>query len=102
VASKITNVENNDPACIQSIGFNADDLLNAAPFDLIFANILKGPLIDLAPEIASNLKTGGIVVLSGILIEQAAEILGIYEAQGITLLEREDIGEWVALTLLRG
>jgi ribosomal protein L11 methyltransferase len=88
--------------CIESIGFNALDFLNAAPFDLIFANILKGPLIDLAPEIARNLKTGGIVVLSGILIEQSAEILGIYEAQGITLLEREDIGEWVALTLLRG
>jgi len=92
----------NRVTCIESIGFNALDFLNAAPFDLIFANILKGPLIDLAPEIARNLKTGGIVVLSGILIEQSAEILGIYEAQGITLLEREDIGEWVALTLLRG
>jgi ribosomal protein L11 methyltransferase len=101
-ANIVANDLINRVTCIQSIGFNADDLLNAAPFDLIFANILKGPLIDLAPEIASNLKTGGIVVLSGILIEQAAEILGIYEAQGITLLEREDIGEWVALTLLRG
>jgi ribosomal protein L11 methyltransferase len=101
-ANIVANDLINRVKCIQSIGFNADDLLNAAPFDLIFANILKGPLIDLAPEIASNLKTGGIVVLSGILIEQAAEILGIYEAQGITLLEREDIGEWVALTLLRG
>ena len=101
-ANIVANDLINRVTCIQSIGFNADDLLNAAPFDLIFANILKGPLIDLAPEIASNLKTGGIVVLSGILIEQAAEILGIYEAQGITLLEREDIGELVALTLLRG
>ena len=101
-ANIVANDLINRVTCIQSIGFNSDDLLNAAPFDLIFANILKGPLIDLAPEIASNLKTGGIVVLSGILIEQAAEILGIYEAQGITLLEREDIGEWVALTLLRG
>tara|TARA_B110000259_G_scaffold88106_3_gene102482 strand:- start:5267 stop:6136 length:870 start_codon:yes stop_codon:yes gene_type:complete len=101
-ANIVANDLINRVTCIESIGFNALDVLNAAPFDLIFANILKGPLIDLAPEIARNLKTGGIVVLSGILIEQSAEILGIYEAQGITLLEREDIGEWVALTLLRG
>lgn len=101
-ANIVANDLINRVTCIESIGFNALDFLNAAPFDLIFANILKGPLIDLAPEIARNLKTGGIVVLSGILIEQSTEILGIYEAQGITLLEREDIGEWVALTLLRG
>ena len=101
-ANIVANDLINRVTCIESIGFNALDFLNAAPFDLIFANILKGPLIDLAPEIARNLKTGGIVVLSGILIEQSAEILGVYEAQGITLLEREDIGEWVALTLLRG
>jgi ribosomal protein L11 methyltransferase len=101
-ANIVANDLINRVTCIESIGFNALDFLNAAPFDLIFANILKGPLIDLAPEIARNLKTGGIVVLSGILIEQSAEILSIYEAQGITLLEREDIGEWVALTLLRG
>ena len=101
-ANIVANDLINRVTCIESIGFNALDFLNAAPFDLIFANILKGPLIDLAPEIARNLKTGGIVVLSGILIEQSAEILGIYEAQGISLLEREDIGEWVALTLLRG
>ncbi|MDB4051621.1 50S ribosomal protein L11 methyltransferase [Planktomarina sp.] len=100
-ANIVANDLINRVTCIESIGFNALNFLNAAPFDLIFANILKGPLIDLAPEIARNLKTGGIVVLSGILIEQSAEILGIYEAQGITLLEREDIGEWVALTLLR-
>ena len=101
-ANIVANDLINRVTCIESIGFNADYLLNAAPFDLIFANILKGPLIDLAPDIARNLKTGGIVVLSGILIEQAVEILGVYEAQGISLLEREDIGEWVALTLLRG
>lgn len=100
-ANIVANDLINRVTCIESIGFNADYLLNAAPFDLIFANILKGPLIDLAPDIARNLKTRGIVVLSGILIEQAAEILGVYEAQGISLLEREDIGEWVALTLLR-
>jgi len=88
--------------CFESIGFNASELLDAAPFDLIFANILKGPLINLAPAMAEHLNIGGIAILSGILIEQAEEITAIYKTHGITLLEREDIGEWTALTLLRG
>jgi ribosomal protein L11 methyltransferase len=88
--------------CFESIGFNSCELLEAAPFDLIFANILKRPLIDLAPAMAKHLNIGGIVILSGILVEQAEQIMDIYKTQGIILLDREDIGEWTALTLLRG
>ncbi len=43
------------------------DLAARAPFDLIFANILKGPLIDLAPDIAGAVAPGGFAILSGIL-----------------------------------
>ena len=49
--------------CLESTGFSDPELLEAAPFDLIFANILKGPLIDLAPAIAQHLKIGGAAVL---------------------------------------
>tara|TARA_B100000767_G_scaffold86940_1_gene83547 strand:- start:272 stop:1141 length:870 start_codon:yes stop_codon:yes gene_type:complete len=99
------NVVANDLAgrvdCVQSIGFDAPALTAAAPFNLIFANILKGPLIDLAPEVALNLEPGGIAILSGLLQEQADDIIGTYKAQGLTLVEREDIGEWTALTMAR-
>lgn len=44
--------------CVVAAGFGAPELEAAAPFDLVFANILKGPLIDLAPDMASNLQEG--------------------------------------------
>ena len=87
--------------CVESIGFDAPALAQAAPFDLIFANILKGPLIDLAPAMAVHLAPGGIVVLSGLLTEQADDIITVYNMEGIDLVEREDLGEWTALTLIR-
>ena len=87
--------------CVESIGFDEPKVTAAAPFDLIFANILKGPLIDLAPAIALNLASGGIAILSGLLLEQADDIVATYKAQGISLLYRENLGEWTALTLTR-
>ena len=87
--------------CVESIGFDAPALAQAAPFDLIFANILKGPLTDLAPAMAVHLAPGGIAILSGLLVEQADDIVAVYNAQGVDLVKREDLGEWTALTLTR-
>ena len=58
--------------CVEAAGFGAPEL-QAGGFDLVFANILKGPLIDLAPELASANRgvVGGVAILSGILIAQA-------------------------------
>ncbi|MDG0984752.1 MAG: 50S ribosomal protein L11 methyltransferase [Planktomarina sp.] len=87
--------------CVESIGFESPVLQAGAPFDLIFANILKGPLIELAPDMAAHVAPGGRVILSGILVEQAEDITGVYQAQGFDLQRREDLGEWSALTLRR-
>ncbi|MDB2398850.1 50S ribosomal protein L11 methyltransferase [Planktomarina sp.] len=88
-------------ACVESIGFDSPVLRAGAPFDLIFANILKGPLIELAPDMAAHLAPGGRAILSGLLIEQAGEIIEVYQGQGLALETREDLGEWSALTLSR-
>ena len=88
-------------ACVESIGFDSPVLRAGAPFDLIFANILKGPLIELAPDIAAHLAPGGWAILSGLLVEQADEIVEVYQGQGLALEMREDLGEWSALTLRR-
>lgn len=85
--------------CVVAAGFGAPELEAAAPFDLVFANILKGPLIDLAPDMASNLQEGGYAILSGILNEQADEVIAVYAQNGINLAHREEIGEWTTLTL---
>ena len=87
--------------CVESIGFDSPVLQAGAPFDLIFANILKGPLIELAPDMAAHLASGGLAILSGLLIEQADEIVEVYQALGFDLQTREDLGEWSALTLRR-
>ena len=87
--------------CVESIGFDSPVVRAGAPFDLIFANILKGPLIELAPDMAAHLTVGGMAILSGLLVEQADDILEVYRTQGLALETREDLGEWSALTLRR-
>ncbi|TMM55645.1 50S ribosomal protein L11 methyltransferase [Sulfitobacter sabulilitoris] len=86
-------------ACVEAAGFDHPDLAAAAPFDLIFANILKGPLVALAPDMAANLQPGGHAILSGILNEQADEVIAVYARSGISLVHREEIVDWTTLTL---
>lgn len=85
--------------CIEAAGFDDPDLTGAGPYDLIFANILKGPLIMLAPDMTANLENGGYLILSGLLNEQADEIIAVYAKSGANLVKREEIGEWTSLTL---
>lgn len=87
--------------CLEAAGFDHPRMAAQAPFDLIFANILKGPLIELAPDMAAHVAEGGIVILSGLLVVQAEAILAAYAAAGFELKEREDLGEWSCLVLRR-
>ena len=88
-------------ACLEAAGFAHPQLATAAPFDLVFANILKGPLIALAPDMARNLGPGGLVILSGLLVGQAEAVTSAYLSAGFTPVSREDLGEWSALVLRR-
>ena len=85
--------------CVEAAGFGHPVLAEAAPYDLIFANILKGPLVALAPEIAANLTQGGYAILSGILNEQAEEVIEVYAQNGTNLSQRQVIGDWSTLLL---
>lgn len=87
--------------CLEAAGFGHARLAEAAPFDLVFANILKGPLIELAPDMAGHLGKGGLAILSGLLVVQAEAVTAAYEAEGFALEGREDIGEWSTLVLKR-
>ena len=88
--------------CFEAAGFDHPRFAEETPFNLVFANILKGPLVELAPSMARHVAPGGIAILSGLLVVQAESILAAYVAQGFTLDHREDLGEWAALTLRRG
>lgn len=97
------NVTANDLAgrvkCVEAAGFDHPDLQAKAPFDLVFANILKGPLIALAPDMASNIQSGGYAILSGILNPQADEVVATYGENGFTVINREEITDWTCLLL---
>ena len=87
--------------CLEAAGFQHPRLAEAAPYDLVFANILKGPLVELAPAMAAHVASGGLIILSGLLVVQADSITEAYVAAGFTPQEREDLGEWSALVLRR-
>ena len=70
-------------------------------FDLIVANILAGPLLQLAPAIRRAVAPGGVIVLSGLLTWQADEVVAAYVAQGFALQRNNRIAGWSALTLVR-
>ncbi len=105
----------NDPQALTATRDNAgrnnvlDKLLVLAPeqFKLaavdkggagvLLANILAGPLIDLAPVLLESLGPGGTLVLSGILEEQADEVAEAYAAH-LTSVQKTVIDGWVLLT----
>jgi ribosomal protein L11 methyltransferase len=79
-------------------GMDSAMLAARAPFDLIIANILAGPLIELAPHFAKSLAPGGTVMLAGLLDTQADGVIHAYEEQGLSLAGRGS-GEWPVLVL---
>lgn len=74
-----------------------DTLAPERRFDCILANILANPLIDLAEDIRRHLALGGVLVLSGILSEQAGRVEAAYVAQGLTAPRVSHSGEWALL-----
>lgn len=85
--------------CLEATGFDHPALGAGAPFDLILANILKAPLIALAPDMARHAAPGAHVILSGLLERQAAAVQAAYAAAGFVPEAREDLEGWATLTL---
>ena len=81
-------------------GMDSPLLAARTPFDLIIANILAGPLIELAPDFAKALDPGGIVVLAGLLDIQVEGVVAAYQAQGFVMGDR-GFGEWPVLVCER-
>ena len=84
----------------QADGMDSPMLAARTPFDLVIANILAGPLIDLAPDFARAIAPGGTVVLAGLLDTQADSVIDAYAAQGLALEDR-GFGEWPVLVCER-
>jgi ribosomal protein L11 methyltransferase len=73
----------------------------AAPYHLVFANILARPLVRLAPDIRRALAPGGLAILSGLLRGQERQVRAAYLARGFRLVRRCYRDAWVTLVLER-
>ncbi|MCE9524073.1 MAG: 50S ribosomal protein L11 methyltransferase [Alphaproteobacteria bacterium] len=82
-------------------GFRSAYIAEGAPYDLIFANILAGPLVKLMPGIRKHLAPGGNAILSGLLDEQANNVLAAARSQNLRLIKRSALEGWVTLVLER-
>lgn len=79
-----------------------DPLLRVrAPYDLLIANILAGPLVELAPDFAASVSPGGSVLLAGLLSEQEPQVRRAYRRAGFRLTARLKRGDWSILWLRR-
>ncbi|MDN3645218.1 50S ribosomal protein L11 methyltransferase [Pontixanthobacter aestiaquae] len=105
-------VENNAAANIFTMGHRAgeltmvvadgmnDPLLQArGPYDLLIANILAGPLVELAPDFAVSVPPSGHVLLAGLLTEQEPSVRRAYRKAGFRLAKRLVNGDWSILWL---
>jgi ribosomal protein L11 methyltransferase len=73
----------------------------AAPYDLLIANILAGPLGELAADFADAVEPGGNVLLAGLLSAQESTVRGAYMRAGFSLRARMVRGNWSILWLRR-
>jgi ribosomal protein L11 methyltransferase len=88
-------------ATVVADGLNARAIRERAPYDLIVANILAGPLVVLAPAIRRDLAPGGTVILSGLLTTQVRRVAAIYRGQGLRREGSILLGDWATLVLRR-
>ncbi len=86
---------------VTAAGFDHPDIAAAAPFDFVFANILAGPLSELAPGMADHVAKNGRVMLAGLMSEQEAGVTDAYEAAGFRLINRLDQPTWPVLLFVK-
>jgi ribosomal protein L11 methyltransferase len=103
VDTTITNAEINSVseriAVWFSDGYTSEIVGSNIPYDLITSNILAAPLIAFAPMASSALAKGGYLILAGLLVTQADEVLAAHTKQGLSLVDRNDYGDWSVLVL---
>lgn len=105
VAVTADNAEANavpDVALAVADGARGPEIAARMPFDLVIANILAGPLIAMAPEIAAIAGPHATILLAGLLTVQADAVVAAYAAQGCTLVTAEARGDWTILELRAG
>lgn len=87
--------------CATGDGYKTRRVAQNAKYDLIIANILAQPLIEMAPQLEAVLSKNGRVVLSGLLITQTEAVLKAHQAVGLKKIKAIHHDEWCTLILQR-
>jgi ribosomal protein L11 methyltransferase len=82
-------------------GYRDRWLKRAAPYDLVLANILARPIIEMARGLAQTLARDGMAVLSGLLPRQEAAVLAAHRRVGLNLARRISVEGWSTLVVAR-
>jgi ribosomal protein L11 methyltransferase len=96
---RINGIARHRMRCVVSTGFDAPSVRRGAPYDLVFANILAGPLCGMARDLVASSATAGWIILSGILNEQADLVEARFVAHGAARARRLVIGDWTTLIM---
>jgi ribosomal protein L11 methyltransferase len=83
-------------------GALSDAITARAPYDLVIANILAGPLVSMAPELAAIADSRAAIVLAGLLETQREQVVAAFAACGCSLEEVDRRGDWTILRLQAG
>jgi ribosomal protein L11 methyltransferase len=83
-------------------GALSDSIKACAPYDLVIANILAGPLVSMAPELAAIADAGATIVLAGLLDTQREKVVEAFAGCGCTLDAADKRGDWTILRLTAG
>lgn len=86
--------------CIAS-GTDHETIQRRAPYDLVIANILAGPLIELAPALSAIMHEGGTLIVAGLLNTQASSLIRVYRRIGFRLVRQVDHGDWPCLQMVK-
>ncbi|MEO0962116.1 MAG: 50S ribosomal protein L11 methyltransferase, partial [Pseudomonadota bacterium] len=86
---------------VEATGFQHEAVREQAPFGLVMANVLAGPLINLAPDMRRFTRPGSYVILSGLLRHQSRAVEATYRGQGFVIGARYPLGDWMTLLLQR-
>lgn len=83
--------------CEVGAGYGAPSVQGT--YDLIIANILARPLVQMSLDLKRHLAPDGVVILSGLLVRQEPLVLWAHRMQGLRLVKRIRQGHWSALVL---
>ena len=99
VDASAKNVLHNNLQTIIDIAITPLDQITDS-YDIVVANIIHDVLAEMSPELTAKTKTGGFLILSGVLAEEQADSIGrIFTKLGFTVLEQKSEGDWAALLL---